>query len=66
MIGILLATIRFCADTGFGVRPVGSPIGGWIMDGVDGVIADAFAAGSIHVLIKVLKCLNQFLLLLVL
>ena len=50
---MLLATIRFCAETGFGVRPVGSPIGGWIIDGVAGVIADAFSAGSIKILIKV-------------
>ena len=47
-----MATIRFCPDAGCGVRPVGSPIGGWIIDGVGGIIADAFGAGSIKVFIK--------------
>ena len=49
---MLLATIRFCAETGFGVRPVGSPIGGWIIDGVAGVIDDALSAGSIKERLK--------------
>ena len=59
-IGIILATIRFCPDAGCGVRPVGSPIGGWIIDGVAGIIADAFGAGSIKVLIKVIIEFESF------
>ena len=51
---MMLVTIRFCADTAFGVRPVGSPIGGWIMDGVAGAFTDALSAGSINVLIEIL------------
>ena len=57
---MILVTIRFCADTASGVRPVGSPIGGWMIDGVAGVIADAFGAGSIKVLIKVIIEFESF------
>ena len=59
-IGIILATIRFCPDAGCGVTPVGSPIGGWIIDGVAGSIADAFPVGSIKVLIKVIIEFESF------
>ena len=55
-----MATIRFCADAVCGVRPVGSPIDGWIIDGVVGVIADAFSAGSIKVLIKIVIEFESF------
>ena len=56
----MLATIRFCADAVCGIGPVGSPIGGWIIDGVVGIIADAFSAGSIKVLINILIEFESF------
>ena len=59
-IGIILATLRFCPDAGCGVRPVGSPIGGWTIDGVAGAIADAFPSGSIKVLIKAIIAFELF------
>ena len=55
-----MATIRFCPDAGCGVRPVGSPIGGWTIDGVAGAIADAFPSGSIKVLIKAIIAFELF------